>query len=231
MKTANFTYPDSGLKIPFSYDAALRSLPAYCASHRTGSLLDPLAEFLNDGSYVLGIRSVPSTQQQNASNLIQPNQTYEDNINVPQGSFLMMIGAVGLDGTQIAGQIAGNFRVRLFDVGSQSYLSDDFVHALSIGGSIISPKQTGQPFYGQQLNYATATGQGLGTNQLATHGMFILPSPVAISSPGQLNIQIVNLSNNVNQVDMAFYFAIPIGSHTPVSAASVSGNFNRSSIR
>lgn len=227
MKTANFDYPSSGLGIPFSYDAALTSLPAYCASHRTGSLLDPLIEFLNDGSYLLAIRSIPSTQQQNASNLIQPNQTYEDNINVPEGSFLMMIGAVGLDGTQTGVQTAGKFRVRLYDVGSQSYLSDDFVHMLNLGGNIVSSPLTGQPFYGQQQNYM----QGLGTNQQTTHGMFILPSPIAISSPGQLTVQIVNLSDSANEVDMAFYFAIPIGKHTPVSPASVSGNFNRSSIR
>ena len=229
MKTANFDYPNSGLGIPFSYDAALGSLPAYCASHRTASLLGPLYEFLNDGNYLLAIRSIPSTQQQNASNLIQPNQTYEDNINIPEGSFLMMIGAVGLDGTQTGIQSSGQFRVRLFDVGSQSYLSDDFVHCLNIGGNIAAPKLTGQPFVGQQQ--FSSGYVGIGADQQITHGMFILPSPIAVSSPGQLTVQIVNLSNNANEVDMAFYFAIPIGNHTPVSPASISQNFTRSSIR
>lgn len=231
MKTANFAYPNSGLGIPFSYDAALQSLPAYCSNGKTSSLLDPLLEFLNDGTYLLAIRSVPSTQQQNASNLIQPNQTYEDNINIPEGSFLTMIGAVGLDGSQTGTQTAGKFRVRLYDVGSQSYLSDDFVHCFNLGGNIVSPPLTNQPFYGQQQNYVTATGQGLGTNALSGHGLFILPSPIAVSSPGQLTVQIVNLSNSANTVDMAFYFAIPIGNHIPVSPASISQNFTRSSIR
>jgi hypothetical protein len=225
VNNGNFSYPDGGLGIPFSYDAALRSLPAYCASHRTGSLLDPLAEFLNDGTYILGIRSIPSTQQQNASNLIQPNQTYEDNITVPEGSCLMMIGAVGLDGTQTGVQTASKFRVRLFDVGSQSYLSDDFVHMLNIGGNISAQRLTGQPFYGQQ-QFASGY-QGIGADQLVTHGLFILPSPIFVSSPGQLTVQIVNLSNSANTVDMAFYFALPIGNHQAISPASVSGNFNR----
>ena len=226
MKTANFSYPNEGLKIYFATDGATTSLPVY--GGKPSKLLDPALEFMNDGSYILGIRSIPSTQQQNASNLIQPNQTYEDNINVPEGSFLTMIGAVGLDGSQTGVQTSGLFRVRLFDVGSQSYLSDDFVHCLNLGGNIVSsPVANGQPFDGQQQNFV----RGLGTNPLNGHGLFILPSPIAISSPGQLTVQIVNLSNNANEVDMAFYFAIPVGQHTQVSPASISGNFNRSSIR
>ena len=61
----------------------------------------------------------------------------------------------------------------------------------------------------------------------ANENLFILPSPLAICAPGQLNVQIVNLSTSTANIDMAFYFAVPNGNLGETSAALVTNTVKR----
>ena len=205
MNTANFPLPRGGVPMMFDTCAYLNSLSAYQHSETAMSRIDPLKEFQYDDNYVLLIRACPSTGLQNASNVIPANSMFEDQMSVPEGSFLTMVGGV----SRKAAGTFGKFRIRLQDVGSQCYLSDDYVNGGNISGFL-------------QAVPATGFVDGATLGQTGNNGLFILPSPIAVSSPGQLSIQIVNMENESVTLDMAFYFAIPLHQHTEVKAAWVS---------
>lgn len=207
MNTPNFTLPSGGeILLDFDVCAYLNSLAAYQHTETAMSRIDPLKEFQYDGGYAGTVRTCPSTQQQNASNAIPANSMFEDQLSVPEGSFLTMIGGISF----LASGAFGKFRVRIYDVGAQSYLSDDFVQAANLSG------------YVQGNAVATGFVDGATLGQTGSNGLFILPSPIAVSSPGQLTVQIVNLENSSVTIDMAFYFAVPLHGLAKVEAAWVS---------
>jgi hypothetical protein len=130
---------------------------------------------------------------------------FEDQISVPHGSFLTMIGG-------ITTQPTFGFRFQIYDASAQAAISDGFVNSQCCTGRF---KQLPQ------------TGTGMLTTVSSDKGLFILPAPLAISSPGQLNIQIVNLAPVTATIDMAFYFAVPVGSFSQTNGAVVGNAVNR----
>jgi hypothetical protein len=204
-ENTNFRLPDSGrIIMPFAVEAAVASLPVFCASPGQASILDKLIEFLVDGNYQLIIRACPTTQQQANSNVFLANQSYEDQISVPTGSFLTMIGGIISGDTDHKG-----FRVQFYDAGAQAQISDGYVHSNTISGRYTQLPQT---------------GQGMLTTVSADKNLFILPSPLSITSPGQLNVQITNLNGQTATIDMAFFFAAPFGSNLPTVNGAIIGN-------
>ena len=188
-----FTLPEAGmLLMPFDIESAVESLPVYCGSEQQASVIKYLTRFL-EGGYHLEVRACPSTLQQGNSNVIAANQQYEDQISIEAGSFLTMIG-----GRSTAGSINPGFRVNVYDAGAQVSLTNGFIHSGSISGRI-----------DYDPNNPIIDGATLTQNR----AMFILPAPLAISSPGQLNIQIVNLATVTATIEMAFYFAVPNGTN------------------
>lgn len=175
--------------MPFALEAAVASLPVYCANEGQSGIIDTLIEFLVDGGYQWSVRACPTTLQQGGSNTILANQTFEDQISVPAGSFLTMIGGISTQPTF-------GFRFRMYDAGAQAYISDGFVREGCSSGRYLPTANTGT---GQLI---TLTGN---------KNLFILPSPLSISSPGQLQVQITNLANVTATIEMAFIFATPIG--------------------
>lgn len=211
-----FTLPtqdrSSGLLLlPFHISSAIESLPVFCSSGQQASVLSYLTRFLVD-DYHLEIRVAPSTLQSGPSNVILANQQYEDQISIPTGSFLMMVGGRSTASTH------GTFRVRWYNSGSQSECTDDFVNEQMISGRFSQLPQTG-------------TGMLDGTTLVSSNSdknLFILPSPLSITSPGQLNISIVNLSQSTQTIEMAFYFAVPNGtSNQAIQAAAISNATKR----
>lgn len=203
-----FHLPPSGtILMPFDAEAAVASLPVYCSSSRQAGVIQHLLEFLEQGDYQYQFisRACPTTQQQGGSNVMLANQSFEDQISVPTGSFLTMIGGITTD------PVAG-FRVQFYDAGSQSSISDGWVGSDSICGRYTQLPQT---------------GTGMLTNVAGNKGLLILPSPLAITSPGQLNVLITNLSDNTATIDMAFYFACPVGNYDMVHPSWVGNAVGR----
>lgn len=203
--SGTFTLPPSGrLLLPFVKEAAIESLPVFCSNHLQATVASYLTRFLLE-DYHLAIRASPSTQQTGPSNVILSNQTFEDQLSISAGSFLTMI-AGHTDQTDAA------FRVKWYDAGAGEYSMDDYCHSATITGQFTQLPRTG-------------------TGQLTTVGqdknLFILPSPLAITHPGQLNISIVNLSANTATIDMAFFFASPNGHMDIVTAAAVTNSVKR----
>lgn len=196
-----FTPPDGGFVMPFDVNAYLNALPAYQHSEVAVQRLDNLRRFQEDGNYVSSIRACPTTLQQTSSNVVAANAMFEDQISVPEGSFLLMIGGVSV----VSAGVFGKFRIRIYDVGSQCYLSDDFVGNGNISG----------------YHQANQTGfvNGATVGQVGQNGLFMLESPIAVASPGQLAIQFVNLEASQVTIDMAFYFASPIHNKVEVTPA------------
>lgn len=189
-QATNFRLPPSGqIIMPFEVGAAVTSLPVFCASHGQAAVLECLMQFMEQEDFQFITRACPSTMQQSFSNNIPPNQTYEDQISVPAGSFLTMIGG-------ITSQPSDGFRFQLYDAGAQAYLSDAYMNGNCCAGRFTQLPQT---------------GTGMLTTVNGNKNLFILPSPLSISSPGQLNVNIVNLSANTATIDMAFIFAAPKG--------------------
>lgn len=197
----SFTLPPEGkLILPFAIEAFASSCAVYCVNEGQAQQLEYLLNFLIEEGYHIAIRACPSTQQQSASNLIAANQSYEDQISVPAGSFLTAIGIFTV--TSDASPNSG-FRIYLRDAGAQEYFSDDFVHSSLLGGNYTGP----------------LTGQA--TQAVNAKGLYILSSPISIASPGQINVQIVNLNQVAATIEMAFYFACPNSEFAPVIRAVV----------
>ena len=187
--------------MPFDVGAAVTSLPVFCASPGQASVLEKVVNFLEDGNYQLSIRACPSTLQQGASNVFLPMQSFEDQISVPAGSFLTMIGG------KITGNTDGNlFRVQFYDAGAQAPISDNYVNSNCISG---------------RFDQLPQTGTGMLTTVSASKNLFILPSPLSISSPGQLNVMITSLSAQTVTIDMAFFFAVPMAGYNTVNGAII----------
>lgn len=209
-ENTRFQLPPTGqILLPFDATSAITSLPVYCANAGQEEILANLVAFLEDGdySYQFISRACPTTQQQGGSNTILGFQSFEDQISVPTGSFLTMIGGISSQGAT-----NGGFRVRFYDAGAQATISDGWVNANTIVGRF---KQLPQ------------TGTGMVTSVNADEGLFILPSPLAITSPGQLNVEITNLSPNMAIIDMAFYFATPVGYFNQVIPAWAGNAVNK----
>jgi hypothetical protein len=203
-ENTNFQLPPSGkIIMDFPVEAAVRALPVFCASEAQASVLDKLMQFIEDGNYQLVIRACPTTLQQGASNVVLANQSFEDQISVPTGSFLIAIGGISTD-------LVNGFRCQFYDAGAQAAISDGYVNFNNITG-----------YYAQ----LPQTGTGMLTSTDGANNLFILPSPLSITSPGQLNVQITSLSPNTTIIDMAFFFAAPFGNDTMQEVnAAVVGN-------
>lgn len=205
-ENTNFWLPPSGkLILEFPVEAAVRALPVFCASEAQASVLDNLIEYLEDGNYQWMVRACPTTQQQGNSNVILPYQSFEDQISVPTGSFLIAIGG------KITGNDDGNlFRVQFYDAGAQATISDGFINSNTIAG---------------RYSQLPQTGTGMLTTVGGDKNLFILPSPLSITSPGQLNVQITSLSAQTTTIDMAFFFAAPFGADSMQEVgAAIIGN-------
>ncbi len=193
-----FTLPTGGMRLPFDIDAAISSFATYCANGMQASIAEYLTKFLTEGGYHLVIRCAPSTLQQGNSNTILANQSYEDQLSVPIGSFLIMVG--GINSIPVGDERAPNvnlgFRAAWYDAGSQQSDTDSYIN-----GNLISGFFTQLP----------QTGQGMLTTVGDSKSLFVLPSPLVITSPGQLTVKLVNLSQVTTVIDMAFYFAAPNG--------------------
>lgn len=198
-----FTLPASGrLLLPFDVDAAIMSLPVYCGSPYQASVISYATRFLYE-DYHFTVRACPSTLQQGGSNTILAMQSFEDNINVPAGSFLVAVAGK-------TNQTDAAFRTRWYDAGAQDYISDGFVHSNCCTGRFVPDAVP--------LDGSTLTG---------SKNLFILPSPLSITAPGQLNVQIVNLSANTAIIDMAFFFAVPNGNMGQTNAAVIGNAVRR----
>lgn len=202
-----FTLPHSGrLIFPFDIAAAVESLPVFCGNAQQASVIAYGSRFLYE-DYHFTVRACPSTQQQGGSNTILAGQSFEDQISVPAGSFLI----------QVAGhtdQTDASFRTLWYDAGAQDYISQGFVHANLITG---------------QFTPSTAPINGFqdGATLQGNQNLFILPSPLSITTPGQLNVQIVNLSANTAIIDMAFFFAVPNGRMGQTGSAAIPNRVQR----
>lgn len=197
----SFTLPPGGkMLLPFEIESAASSLAVYSVNEQQAQTLSYMLNCLIEEGFHISVRACPSTQQQQASNLIGASQSYEDQISVPAGSLLSAIGIYSF--TSDASADAG-FRIYLRDAGAQEYFSDDFVHSKVLGGNYAGPAN----------GRATQASQAL--------GLYILPSPISIASPGQINVQIVNLNQVAATIEMAFYFACPNEQFTPVIRAVV----------
>lgn len=203
-----FTLPDGGMRLPFDIDAAISSFATYCANGMQASIGEYLTRFLA-GGYHLSIRACPSTQQQTPTNVIAAQQQIEDQLSVPIGSFLIMVGGFN---TVAAGQTNLGFRCAWYDAGSQQTDTDNFINGNMISGF---------------FNQLPQTGQGMLTSVTNSESLFILPSPLVITNPGQLNVKIVNLSQVQTTVDMAFYFACPNGTGGELGMAAVPNSVTR----
>lgn len=202
---STFTLPDQlPILMDFPLETAIVSLPVFYANSVVHSILEPLIELMNDGDYQMIVRACPSTQQDGGSNSILGNQTYEDQISVPTGSFLIMVGGIS-DQTE-------GFRVKWYDAGAQAPLMGGYVHSNLLSGNFLQNPQT---------------GTGMLTTVTGNKNLFILPSPLTITSPGQLNVQITNLSGETALIDMAYYFAAPIGGFAKVTGAWVGNAVNK----
>jgi hypothetical protein len=205
-QVTNFRLPPGGqLILPFEKGSAVTSLPVFCASHGQAAVLEMLTQFMEGEDFQFITRACPSTQQQSFSNTIPANQTYEDQISVPAGSFLIMIGGISTD------PVSG-FRVFLYDAGAQAPLCDAFVNGNCISGNFTQLPQT---------------GTGMLTTVSGNKNLFILPAPIAMASPGQLNVQIVNLSQASATIEMAFIFAAPIAPMGKVEPSWVGNSVGR----
>lgn len=209
---SSFTLPDRlPILMDFPLETAIVSLPVFYANSVVHSILEPLIELMNDGDYQLIVRACPSTQQDGGSNTILGNQTYEDQISVPTGSFLIMVGGIAKEITDGEPDNLG-FRVKWYDSGAQADLMGGYVHSNLLSGRFTQLPQT---------------GTGMLTTVTGNKNLFILPSPLTITSPGQLNVQITNLSANTAVIDMAYYFAAPIGGFAQVKGAWVGNAVNK----
>lgn len=196
----SFTLPPSGkLLLPFAIEAFASSAAVYCVNEGQAQALEYMLNFLIEEGFHIAIRACPSTEQQQASNVIAASGSFEDQISVPAGSFLTAIGIF----TKVSSGVENGFRIFLRDAGAQEYLSDDFIHSKNLGGS----------YRGSSDVVATGADQ--------VKGLYILPSPISIASPGQLNVQIVNLNQVSATIEMAFYFAVPNSEYVPVIRAVV----------
>lgn len=63
------------------------------------------------------------------------------------------------------------------------------------------------PFFQSPINWKNITGQG--TVAGITQPLVILPQPRLVIDPGQLRVQIKNLSNNTNTVQLVVFTAEP----------------------
>ena len=215
-QATNFHLPNSGtILMPFDATAFVTSFPVYCANEGQADNIRNLTQFLEDGDYTYQFitRACPTTQQQGGSNIILANQGYEDQISVPTGSFLTMIGGISqISGGEDAPPVAGKFRVQFYDAGAQATISDSWVPSDAISGRFTQLPQT---------------GSGMLTTVSGNKNLFILPSPLSITSPGQLNVQIVNLEDVTAEIDMAFFFAAPIMGYNPVDPAWIGNAVGR----
>jgi hypothetical protein len=210
-QVTKFTLPESGtILMPFDAEAAVASLPVFCANSGQQDIIRHLLEFLEDGDYTYQFisRACPTTEQQGGSNVILANQSFEDQISVPAGSFLTMIGGI----SQVSPNVYGRFRVKLYDAGAQASITQDWANAFCMSGKFTQLPQT---------------GTGMLTTVDENKNLFILPSPLAITSPGQLNVQITNLEAETVTIDMAFFFATPIEGYNPIDPAWVGNAVNR----
>lgn len=215
-----FTLPSSGrILMPFSVEAAIASLPVFCASPGMAGVLDTLLESLIQGGYQWIVRTAPTTQQQNGSNLVLANQGFEDQISVPTGSYLTMVGGIGIiqsdpsSPTNPYNTLSTNFRTKWYDAGAQSDLSDGFVHADATAGKFVP----------NSLTTKVSLTAGQVSNLTGNKNLFILPSPLSITNPGQLNVQVVNLLAQSMTIEMCFVFAAPMN-NSAITKGAVIGN-------
>lgn len=201
-----FTLPPSGLRFPFDTAAAPESLAVFCGSPQQATVISYATRFLLE-NYHFAVRACPSTQQQGGSNTILANQSFEDQISIPAGSFLTMVAGH-------TDQTDAGFRTRWYDAGAQQYVSDGFIHQNMCSGQFT-------PFVGNGSGFVD------GGSLNGSKNLFILPAPLSITSPGQLNVQIVNLSANTAVIDMAFFFACPNGHMQAVVAGKPTNLVNR----
>lgn len=214
-ENSKFTLPPMGkILMPFNVEAAVASLPVYSANEGQASIIETWINFLTDGNYQYITRACPTTQQEGGSNIILANQSFEDQISVPAGSFLTAIGGIS---QQQAGGSAGTvnnglLRYELYDAGAQAPIFDGFVNGNCGAGKFTQLPQT---------------GTGMLTTVSTNKSLYILPSPLAISSPGQLNVKLVNLAAYTVVVDMAFFFATPMGDFGGVNGAVIGNAVRR----
>lgn len=213
-ENSKFTLPPSGkIFLPFNVEAAVSSLPVYSANEGQASVIETWINFLTDGNYQYITRACPTTQQEGGSNIILANQSFEDQISVPAGSFLTAIGGFAQAVGGSAGVVNnGLFRYELYDAGAQAPIFDGFVNGNTGTGRHIQNAQT---------------GTGMRTFITGGKSLYILPSPLAISSPGQLNVKIVNLASYSVVIDMAFFFATPVGDFGGVNGAVIGNAVRR----
>lgn len=216
---SKFTMPPSGrILMPFVVEAYVASLPVFCANAGVVAMLDPLIEFLEDGNFQFINRACPSTQQEGGSNVVLAKQSFEDQISVATGSFLIMVAGISFKQTDPSlitnpfNVLSNNFRTLWYDSGAQASLFGGFVHANNITG---------------RFTPTPPTGTGMRTTVSRDKNLFILPSPLTITSPGQLNVQVTNLEDVAVTIDMAFYFATPTGSYASVTGSVVGNAVNR----
>lgn len=211
-QASKFYLPESGsILLPFDATAFVTSFPVYCANEGQADNIRNLTEFLEDGDFTYQFisRACPTTQQQGGSNLILASQSYEDQISVPAGSFLTMIGGIS---QQVATGASGKFRVQFYDAGAQATICNSWVPSDAISGRFTQLPQT---------------GTGMLTTVSANKNLFILPSPLSITSPGQLNVQITNLEAVTVTIDMAFFFATPIEGYGAIDPAWIGNAVGR----
>lgn len=191
--------------IDYLPETALDNLAVYAANGLTSSMLDPLRMYLNAWNYALRIMVVPGS----INAVIAPSQSFEDQVSIVPGSYLTMITGAALNASNLAALTLG-FRLQIYDQGAGRALYSTDVSGQSLSGGTFQTSAVGSEF-----DYL-GTGQPLGP--------FILPSPLVVLKPGQLNVKVVNLDPvNAADIQVALFFAVPRDAQ-PDQADQVLGN-------
>lgn len=117
----------------------------------------------------------------NADATLAGFDAFEEDISVVPDSVLTMVSSYS---TQPEG-----FKVQVYDKGSKTTLfASTFGKDESVFGQVRASPVYGTPW----------------------RGPHIMQSPFVVIRPGQVNVQLRNLSENNNVVQVAFYFAVPV---------------------
>lgn len=180
-----------GLTLPSSLDEWINCRPAYNASPGNNRLLDQsrLFALVNPNYYYYGY-AFPKPEQAT----IAPLQTFEDTIAVVPNSYLMYITAGFASAEPDIGEPGFDFNI--YDKGANVYLGlNDMNFFRNTAGDMQEtiPGVSGDPT-----------------------GPWFLTAPYCVTPPGQLNLQLTNLSNNVEGLFMQVLlaFAVPVNAQS-----------------
>lgn len=175
--------------------AYLDSLPAYNLNAGTLRALDLARQLIRSNDYYYYGFSFPMGQD----TMMEARQTIEDSLSIPIGSYIVSIGCSSwiFDSEERGGAAAFTFsgaKVSLFDKGSGLYLFEkNFGRTVSIGDRPISNQVGHRP-----------------------RGMHYVFDPMIMVYPGQLQIEVTNLSTTENSETIQNFVQVLINCAVPI---------------